>query len=87
MIILMIQIVRITASVFSWLIIIAVILSYFVSPYNPIRKTFDSLVNPLLNPIRKVVPNFGGFDFSSVVLILMIQVVEMLLISLLSAIR
>lgn len=87
MIILMIQIVRITASVFSWLIIIAVILSYFVSPYNPIRKTLDSLVNPFLNPIRKVVPNFGGFDFSSVVLILIVQVVEMLLISLLSAIR
>jgi len=87
MIIFIIQIVRITASVFSWLIIIAVILSYFVSPYNPIRKTLDSLVNPFLNPIRKVVPNFGGFDFSSVVLILIVQVVEMLLISLLSAIR
>jgi YggT family protein len=86
MILLIIQIVRIAASVFSWLIIIAVLLSYFVSPFNPIRQTIDNLVNPLLNPIRKVVPAFGGFDFSSVVLILLIQVVEMILISLLSAI-
>jgi YggT family protein len=86
MILLLIQIIRIAASVFSWLLIIGVFLSYIVPPYNSVRRTIDSILNPLLTPIRKVVPAFGGFDFSPVILILLIQVVETLLIRLLSAI-
>ena len=72
---------------FSWLVIIGIVLSYFVSPYNTIRRTIDNIISPLLNPIRKVVPSFGGFDFSPMVLILLIQVVEYLLITLLNLLK
>jgi len=87
MLLLIIQIIRITASVLSWLVIISVVLSYVVSPYNTIRRTIDTIISPLLIPIRKVVPSFGGFDFSPVILILLIQVIESLLITLLNALR
>ena len=87
MVLFLIQVIRITASVFSWLVIIGIVLSYFVSPYNTIRRTIDSIISPLLNPIRKVVPSFGGFDFSPMVLILLIQVVEYLIITLLNLLR
>ncbi|OJX41463.1 MAG: hypothetical protein BGO78_01680 [Chloroflexi bacterium 44-23] len=80
---LIIQIIQITASVYTWLIIIAIVMSYFVSPYHPIRRTLDGLINPLLNPIRKVVPPLGGFDFSPIVLVLLVRVVEILLVSVL----
>lgn len=83
MINLLIQIIQIASTVYTWLVIIAVVLSYFVSPFHPIRRTIDGLINPLLNPIRKIIPPLGGFDFSPIVLILLVRVVESLFTSLL----
>ena len=65
------------------LVILSVILSYFMDPYHPVRRGLDRLVEPLLSPIRRVVPAVGMLDFSPLVLILLIQVVGSLLRSLL----
>ncbi len=64
-------------------VIIWVLLSYFVSPYHPVRQAFDRFVEPLLAPIRRVVPPLGNIDFSPMVLIILIQMVVYLVISLL----
>ena len=66
------------------LVIVKVILSYFMDPYHPIRRGIDSVVEPLLAPIRRVVPLVGGLDFSPLVLLLLIQLLANLIISLLS---
>lgn len=72
---------------FSQLIVILVlahvILSYFLSPYHPIRSFIDQLVEPLLAPIRRVVPLVGMFDFSPIILIILVQFIARILISLL----
>lgn len=73
--------VRIAANVFSLMVIAKVLLSYFMSPYHPVRQTIDLLVEPLLSPIRNRMPMIGMFDFSPIVLLLTIQVLEFLLIS------
>ena len=65
------------------LIIISVILSYFMDPYHPIRRTLDRIVEPMLAPIRRVVPLVGMIDLSPLILILLIQLVGNLLIRLL----
>lgn len=78
----LVQVVRITANVLSFLVIIHVFISYILSPYHPVRIFIDRIVEPLLTPIRKVLPTTGMFDFSPIVLILLIQVVEIILISL-----
>ena len=51
------------------LVIVSVILSYFMDPYHPIRRGVDSIVEPMLAPIRRVVPLVGMLDFSPLVLI------------------
>ena len=61
------------------LVIVSVILSYFMDPYHPIRRGIDSVVQPLLDPIRRVVPNIGMLDLSPLVLIILIQIVANLL--------
>ncbi len=72
---------------FSQLIVILVlahvILSYFMSPYHPIRSFVDRMVEPLLAPIRRVVPLVGMFDFSPIILIILVQLIARVLISLL----
>jgi YggT family protein len=69
------------------LVIVSVILSYFVDPYHPVRRGIDRIVEPMLSPIRRVVPLVGMLDFSPIVLIILIQVVANLLVRLLSALR
>lgn len=86
MVIFLIQVVKIAASVFSFLIIAYVLLSYILSPYHPVRRVVDQIVEPLLNPIRRIVPTMGMFDFSPIVLIILVQVVETILVSILAAI-
>jgi YggT family protein len=67
------------------LVIVSVILSYFMDPYHPIRRSIDSVVQPMLDPIRRVVPLIGMLDLSPLVLIILIQIVANLLIRLLLA--
>ena len=68
-------------------IIVAVILSYFMDPYHPVRRAVDSVVEPLLAPIRRILPPLGGLDFSPFVLLLLIQLLANIIIRLLSTLR
>lgn len=61
------------------LIVISSLLSFFVSPYHPVREALDRIVNPMLDPIRRVVPLLGGLDFSPLILVILIQLVTQLL--------
>ncbi len=65
------------------IIFVDIIVSYFLSPYHPVRKALDSIVQPMLAPIRRIMPPTGMFDFSPFVLLIVIQLVERILINLL----
>ena len=62
-------------------IILKVFLSYFVDPFHPLRQAVDRVVEPMLRPIRQIVPAVGRFDFSPVILLLLVSVVSRLLLS------
>lgn len=65
------------------LVFAASILSFFMSPYHPIREALDRLVNPLLAPIRRLVPAVSGLDFSPLILIILIQFIARAIVSIL----
>jgi YggT family protein len=69
------------------LVIVSVILSYFMDPYHPVRRAIDGVVEPMLAPIRRIVPLVGMLDFSPLVLILLIQLLSNILIRVLIALR
>lgn len=69
------------------LVILSVILSYFMDPFHPIRRGVDRIVEPMLSPIRRVVPQLGMLDFSPLVLIILIQLVGGLLNRILFSLR
>ena len=69
------------------LIIASVILSYFMDPYHPVRRGVDNIVQPLLEPIRRVVPLVGMFDFSALILILLLQLAGRFLVVFLASLR
>lgn len=78
------QLIGIIAQVFTILIIIQVILSYFLDPYHRVRLTIDRMIEPFLAPIRQILPQTGGIDFSPLVLLIIVYLVSQLLISLLN---
>jgi len=49
--------------------------------------TIDNLVEPFLAPIRRVLPAVGMFDFSPLVLIILVQLISGLLIGILLNVR
>jgi len=74
--------IRVLTEVFVWTVIAKILLSYFMSPYHPVREALDRIVEPFLAPIRRVVPMAGMFDFSPLVLILAIEFISRILTSL-----
>jgi YggT family protein len=51
--------------------------------YHPVRRFVDSIVEPMLMPIRRVVPLIGMLDISPIVLLILIRIVSNLIINLL----
>lgn len=83
MVIILIQLVQTVFWLLTLAILASVILSYFLNPYHPVRLFLDRIVQPMLNPIRRVLPTFGGLDFSPLILLLLLQLIERVLINIL----
>jgi YggT family protein len=84
----LIDILQMLMWVLSWIVIAQVILSwlYAFNVINPgsgfmrsVTEALDRITAPLYRPIRKVLPDFGGIDFSPLVLLLAIAIVSKLL--------
>ena len=76
MIILIVDIIRQTIYL---VILLKVILSYFIDPYHPFRQSVDRLIDPLLKPIRQIIPTVGRFDFSPIILIILVEIIAMVI--------
>jgi YggT family protein len=88
MLIALVDIVDLLLSIVTWIIIAQVILSWlFVfnvlntssQGVRQITIAIDRLTAPLYRPIRRVLPDFGGIDFSPLVVLILIQVIKKLL--------
>jgi YggT family protein len=62
----------IALTLFMWIVIARAILSWVSpDPYNPIVRFIHNITEPVLYQIRKRVPlNFGGIDFSPIIVLL-----------------
>lgn len=74
--------------VMMWIIVVQAILSWLVAfnvinTYNRFVRSLlhalDRMTTPLYRPIRRILPDFGGLDFSPIVILLLIYVLRILL--------
>ena len=79
--------INILIQIYVVLVIASAILSYILPPYDRIRVTIDRLVDPLLIPIRKILPTAGMFDFSPLVLLILLQLLQSVVNSLANSMR
>jgi YggT family protein len=83
MLILIGNIINFIANLLIILVIVDSVLSFILSPYHPVRVTVDRIVNPLLAPIRRIVPLVGMLDLSPLIFIVLVEILSSILIRLL----
>ncbi len=68
---------------FTLIILADVLVGYFLDVFHPIRQFLDSIVQPFLAPIRKLLPSAGGLDFSPLVLFFLVEMAGRVLVGIL----
>jgi YggT family protein len=71
-------------AVLSILVFLDSLLSYFVREDNGFRRVMGKILNPIYQPIRRLVPPLSGIDFTPLIAIILLQVLDAILIGLLS---
>ncbi|MBI3774026.1 MAG: YggT family protein [Gammaproteobacteria bacterium] len=76
------ELASLTLNIFFFSILIQVILSW-VNPgtYNPVTSLLYGLNEPLLRPARRLIPPVSGFDFSPLVVGVVLKLLEMTFIA------
>ena len=71
-----------TAQIFSFLLLIRVLLTWFPSIdwNNGALSALCSLTDPYLNIFRGIIPPIGGFDISSILAFLLLNVIQQVLV-------
>jgi YggT family protein len=62
-----------------WILVIRALLSWFSQGRNPVELVMHQLTEPLLRPVRRVIPAMSGLDLSLLVVLLGIQFIQILL--------
>lgn len=67
-----------------WVLVLRAILSWVSQGRNPIEAVMHQLSEPLLAPVRRVIPAIGGLDLSMIVVLFALKFVEILVNDLLT---
>ena len=82
MLVVLAQVIGAIGTALTILVFVWVVLSWIAPPYHPVREALDRVVEPLLAPIRRLLPMTGPVDFSPLVLIILIELATRILSSL-----
>lgn len=60
-----------------WVLLVMAIMSWVSQGRSPVEYALIQLTEPLLRPIRRLLPAMGGIDFSPMILVLLLYVINM----------
>ncbi|MTE28361.1 hypothetical protein F1003_15655, partial [Winogradskyella sp. ZXX205] len=60
-----------------WVLLLMAIMSWVSQGRSPVEYVLLQLTEPLLRPIRRLLPSMGGLDFSPMILVLLMYVINM----------
>lgn len=67
------SLIKAVGSLLFWILLIRAILSWVSQGRSPVEYVMMQLTEPLLAPIRRILPPMGGLDFSLLVLFIILQ--------------
>ena len=75
------QIIGAISTILTWIIIIRALISWVnPDPYNSIVQFLYRVTEPILMPIRRILPAMGGFDLSPIVALVGIMFIRSFLV-------
>ncbi|HRN68796.1 MAG TPA: YggT family protein [Promineifilum sp.] len=83
----LVDIINLVFGAFYVLLLAQIVLSW-VRPdpwhptWGPIIRFINGVIDPILNPIRRVMPPLGGLDFSPMIVLILARVLQGFLINL-----
>ncbi|KEY90857.1 hypothetical protein CF67_09028 [Candidatus Photodesmus blepharus] len=75
----LVSLLKIAGGLLFWVLLICAILSWVSQGYSPVEYVFHQLTEPMLTPIRRIIPTIGGFDLSVLILFLVLQFANFLM--------
>jgi YggT family protein len=77
------RILDVALTIYMWIIVIRAVLSWVnPDPSNPIIRLINQLTEPVLTPIRRLIPFRGmGIDFSPIIILLLIIFLQSFLVN------
>jgi YggT family protein len=81
MVVFWVQSINLLLSLLIWGMLIHVLMGWFLEPFHPARQFTSRFFEPLLNPIRQIMPDTGMMDFSPIIFILLVQFIRYILTS------
>lgn len=62
---------------YSYIVLASVLVSWVQLPRdNPLVQILDTFTEPVLEPIRKIMPDMGGLDFSPMILFVLLSMLS-----------
>ncbi|VTP66871.1 YGGT family [Serratia rubidaea] len=74
----LISLVKSAGYLIFWVMIIRALMSWISQGRSPIDYVMYQLTEPLMAPIRRIIPAMGGIDFSAMVVILILYLINYL---------
>ena len=72
-------------NLYSFLILARVLLSWInISPYHPAATFIYEVTEPVLRPLRNIIPPMGMLDISPIAALILLQILESLIMSMLN---
>lgn len=76
----LIGVAAIFVNIYFFALLAMIILSWLApKSYHPAVQLISQIVEPIMAPVRRVIPPIGGLDFSPILIFILINIVEILL--------
>lgn len=75
----LLALIKAAGNLLFWVLILRAIMSWVSQGRSPVEYVFHQLTDPLLSPIRRILPSTGMFDFSVMVLFIILYFINMLI--------
>jgi len=74
------NVVGLVATLYFWAVIAVVVISWIApGSSHPAIQLVAQITEPVMRPVRKVVPSLGGLDLSPIIVFLILQVITVMI--------
>ena len=75
------QLINTVLTIYTWVLIIRVLITWVSpDPFNPVVQFLARATDPVLEPLRRIIPPIGFLDITPIIALLLLQAVQHFLV-------